>query len=187
MAYDPPRRNKYRITRAYNRAASEEDKKGFQEYGSTRGDCLNEQEASVVAANYDRADLDYRITIRQKVRYDRYLGSTVQPDQEKILYARPPENTVPSAMAALAEKKEQFKNGGGSSTRNEITEEDPICIRIHLRGRKAGKNKKRSEAPDYQERMAWLIQHYGSKNAVERETGIPRRTQTRILQGRLER
>ena len=140
-----------------------------------------------MAANYDRAGLNYRITIRQEVVYDRYLGSTVQPNQRKILFARPPENSVASAMRSLEEKKEQFKNGGQSSTRNEITEEEEVCIRIHLSGRQAGRKRAKSAPPDYQERMAWLIQHYGSKSAVEKATGIPRRTQTRVLQGRLER
>ena len=183
--YTPTRRNKYRISRAYGRASSEEDRKGFEDYGSTRGDCLDEKTASIVAANYDRADLNYWITIRQEITYDRYLGQTVQTGQKKILFARPPENTVGSAIQALQDAKEKFKNGGGSSTKNEITDEEPICIRIHLSGRKSGKARK--GPPDYQERMAWLLQHYGSKSAVEKATGIPRRTQTRILQGRLER
>ena len=187
MAYDPVRRNKYRISRAYNRESSEEDRQGFEEYGSTRGECMDEKTASLVVANYARAGLSYRITIRQEITYDRYLGQTVLKDQTKVLFVRPPENTVEAAVGALDDAREAFKKGGQSSTRNEITEEEPICIRVHLSGRTSGKKRNKSAKPDYQERMAWLLQKYGSKSAVEKATGIPRRTQTRILQGRRER
>ena len=179
MAYTPNRRTKYRITRAYNKASSAEARKGKEEYGWTDGRCLSEAQARAVAENYNRAGLAYKMTIRQKITYDRFLGATVQPNQETTLYARPENNTVDSALLALAERKERFISGGQSSTGNEITEEGPICIKIYLIGRSRKEDK---AGIDYQERMAWLIQHYGSKNAVEQATGIPRRTQTRVLQ-----
>jgi len=179
MSYTPNRRTKYRITRAYNKASSAEARKGKEEYGWTDGRCLTEAQARAVASNYDRAGLAYKITIRQQITYDRFLGATVVPGQQTTLYARPENNTVDSALLALAERKERFISGGNSSTGNEITEEGPVCIKIYLIGR-------RKDGPiDYQERMAWLIQHYGSKSAVEQATGIPRRTQTRVLQDNL--
>jgi hypothetical protein len=178
MAYTPNRRTKYRITRAYNKATSEQAREGKEKYGWTDGRCLDEARARAVADHYRKAGLAYKMTIRQKLTYDRFLGATVIPNQETTLYARPENNTVDSALLALAERKERFISGGTSSTGNEITEEGPICIKIYLVGRSKG-----DKGPiDYQERMAWLIQNYGSKNAVEEATGIPRRTQTRVLQ-----
>jgi hypothetical protein len=182
MAYDPTFKNKYRVSRAYNKASTEAQRKGKEEYGWTDGKCLDPSQAEAVAANYRRAGLAFKMTIKQKIQYTRFLGQTSIPGQETTLYARPAENTVPSALQALQERKERFISGGNSSTGNEITEEGDICIKIYLTGRSKDQDK-----VDYQERMAWLIQHYGSKSAVEKATGIPRRTQTRILQGRLER
>jgi hypothetical protein len=186
MTYTPSRRNKYRVSRAYNRLATEEQKQGKDNYGSTDGRCLDPKTARNIQANYDRAGLAYRITISQKVRYDRSLGGSIIRDQETTLYARPEVQTVDGALAALTQRKERFAEGGNSSTGNDITDEEEPCIKIYLIGRSKGDDTRTKEI-DYQERMAWLINHYGSKKAVERELGIPRRTQTRILQGRLER
>ena len=182
-AYSPQRKNKYRVSRAYNKASTEAARAGKDKYGWTDGRCLTEAQARAIADNYTKAKLAFNITIRQEIIYDRYLGETVFKNQEITLYARPDEATVDSAMIALAERTERFESGGNSSTKNEILEKKPVCIKIYLTGR----SRKTDRAPiDYQERMAWLIQHYGSKNAVETATGIPRRTQTRILQGALK-
>lgn len=182
MVYDPSTTTKKRISRAYNREASAEAKAGKDKYGWTDGRCLDETQARLIAENYRRAGLAFKITIHQEITYNRSLGATTLSDQETTLYARPELNTVDSALAALRERKERFISGGNSSTGNEITKEQPPCIKIYLINR----SKKEDKAGiDYQERMAWLINKYGSKTAVEKATGIPRRTQTRVLQGDL--